>query len=332
MLALRYVLGVDGGGSKCDAVLIAEDGTVVGWGRGGPTSRWYDTAEVIDASFADAVSGALAGVHGAQLWIAGHFHSDAAQRAVAAAGEVIGRSFAGESEVAYASAREQWGMIILAGTGSFVHLQTRDGRTRHAGGMGPVLGDYGSGHEIGLRGLRAAFTSTWLASRATSLREAMPAALGVADLRDVFHLAYEARTLNRRTVAALARVVDREAEAGDAIAARCIREAADELADLAVEMIAEMGVGDEELPVIASGSVARHSRIWWEHMCARIARVAPRMRPMIPPVPPVIGAALVAFGAMGVAITDELIGRIVQTQEPFLRPAPADAANSEGGG
>ena len=332
MLILRYVLGVDGGGSKCDAVLIAEDGTVVGWGRGGPTSPWYNTAEVIDASYADAVCGALAGVRGAELWLAGHCRSPLAREAIVAAGEVIGRSFAGESEVAYASAREEWGLIVLAGTGSFVHLVTRDGRTRHAGGMGPVLGDYGSAHEVGLRGLRAAFSSQWLASRRTSLREAIPAALGVVELRDVFHLAYEARTLNRRTIAALARTVDREAEAGDAIAAQCIRDAADELADLAAEMIAEMGVADEELPVIASGSVARHSRIWWEQMCARIAEAAPRMRPIVPPVPPVIGAALVAFGAMGVAITDELIARIVETQQPFLRPAPADAANSQGGG
>lgn len=293
---------------------------------------WYDTAEVIDASYADAVRGALAGVRGAQLWLSGHCRSPVARQAIDAAGEVIGRSFAGESEVAYASARQDWGLIVLAGTGSFVHLQTRDGRSHHAGGMGPVLGDYGSAYDIGLRGLRAAFISTWLASRHTSLCAAMPAALGVEDLRGIFHLAYEARALNRRTIAALASTVDREAEAGDAVAAQCIRDAADELADLAVEMIVEAEVGDEELPVIASGSVARRSRIWWEHMCARIAEVAPRMRPIIPPVPPVIGAALVGLSAMGVAITDELMARIVATQEPFLQPAAADAANEQGGG
>ncbi|MGD9497421.1 MAG: N-acetylglucosamine kinase [Armatimonadota bacterium] len=332
MLTLRYVLGVDGGGSKCDAVLLAEDGTVVGWGRGGPTSVWYDTPEVIEASYADAVSGALAGVRGVRLWLSGHCRSPQARQAIKAAGEVTGRSFAGESEVAYAAAREQWGLIVLAGTGSFVHLLTRDGRTRHAGGLGPVLGDYGSAHEIGLRGLRAAFSSEWLASRRTSLREAIPAALGVEALRDVFHLVYEAHALNRRAIAALARTVDREAEGGDAIAIQCIRGAADELAELAVEVVAEMGVGDEELPVIASGSVARHSRIWWEHVCARIAAAAPRMRPIIPPVPPVVGAALVGLSAMGVTITDELMARIVQTQQRFLRAAAAAAENSQGGG
>jgi hypothetical protein len=35
---------------------------------------------------------------------------------------------------------------------------------------------------------------------------------------------------------------------------------------------------------------------------------------------------------MGVAITDELMARIVATQEPFLQPAAADAANEQGGG
>jgi len=330
---LRYVLGVDGGGSKCDAVLIAEDGTVVGWGRGGPTAHWYDTPEVIAHSYADALTAALAGVHDAQIWVAGHCRTPGARQIIEAAGEVIGRTFAGETEVAFASAGEDRGLIVLAGTGSFVHLRTADGRTRHVGGMGPVLGDYGSAYEVGLRGLRAAFAGHWLALRRTSLSAAIPAALGVAGLREIFDLVYVQRCLDRRAIAALASTVDREAEAGDAIAVECVRGAADDLAELAVELIAEMDAGDEDLPVIASGSVAQRSRIWWEHMCARIAAVAPRMRPIIPAVRPVVGAALLALRDMDVAVTPELIDRIVATQqEHYQRAAEAAAAKAEDGG
>lgn len=350
---LRYALGIDGGGSKCDAVLIAEDGTVVGWGRGGPTHAWYDPLDVIVASFADAVRAALAGVEGAELWVAGapHWlqargsadptrdimtrlrngqarlagdvHIPDAEVATEVAGEIAATVRGGEVEVAYASARRTWGLIVLAGTGSFVHLRTADGRDRHAGGMGPVLGDYGSGYDIALRGMRAAFASPWASSRRTSLQEAVPAALECDDLRDVFRLVYDEQALSRRRTAALARVVDREAEAGDEIARRCIREGVDALADLAIDLIHDCEVEDTPLPVIASGSVAQNSRLWWERLCERIEQVVPEAEPIIPTVRPVVGAALLALEEMGVEVTDALMERIIETQQEHLHAAQA---------
>lgn len=321
MPKLRYALGVDGGGSKCDAVLIREDGTVAGWGRGGPTHHWYDPADVIARSFADAVTMALADVRNARMWVAGHFHSPLAWEAIELAGEVVGRTHPGEVDVAYASALVDHGLVVLSGTGSFVHLRTRDGEGLHAGGLGPVLGDYGSGYDVGLRGLRAAFAEQWLESRRTSLRDAIPAALGVPDTRHVFHMVYNERSMNRRRIASLARTVNQEAEAGDEIARRCVLDAADALADFAVEVLEQVGVNDEQLPVIASGSVAQNSRLWWERMCERIREVAPRMKPIIPRVRPAVGAALTALREMGVEVTPQLVDRIVETQQ-----APYDAA------
>lgn len=332
---MRYALGVDGGGSKCDAVLIAEDGTVVGWGRGGPTHHWYNSAEVIAASFADAVSGALQGITGAQLWVAGHLHSHAAREALQAAGEVAGWVGGGEMNAAFACAGETWGMILLSGTGAFVHLRAPDGRTLHTGGLGPVLGDYGSGHEIGLKGLRAAFAAGGLESRATSLTAAVPAALGVETLKDVFKLVYEQRAMDRRRIASLARTVNEEAEAGDGIARRCIVEAADEQAQFAIEAIEQLDEGGDltssALPVIASGSVAQNCRIWWDHICGRLREVVPHMRPIVPRVRPVIGAALLALQKMGVEPTPELVDRIVETQAAYFAAAQTAGSRASRG-
>ena len=61
----RYALGIDGGGSKCDAVLMGESGAVVAWGRGGPTHVYYDPPEVISASYVEAIGGALSSVSAA---------------------------------------------------------------------------------------------------------------------------------------------------------------------------------------------------------------------------------------------------------------------------
>ena len=55
---MRYFLGVDGGGSKCDAVVIDETGVVCGWGTSGPTT--YVSAEEAAAASRQALTGALA--------------------------------------------------------------------------------------------------------------------------------------------------------------------------------------------------------------------------------------------------------------------------------
>jgi N-acetylmuramic acid 6-phosphate etherase len=310
---MRYGLGLDGGGSKCEAVLADETGAVAGRGRGGPVHVYYDPPEVIRASFHEAVAAAVDGLRGAEIVVAGYLPpDDVLAAALSGAASVIGRRPANEVETAFASAQVEWGLVVLAGTGSFVYGRTPDGRHLHFGGSGPVLGDYGSAYAIGLAALRAAFASRWTEARRTSLAEAVPRALGVSTLREVFDLVY-VEQINRRRIAHIARTVDEEAERGDRIAIGCLEKAADELADTAVEMVEELGMADLAFPVIPIGSVARGSRLWWQRILARLHAIAPPADPLIPTLPPAAGAALLALRELGVEWTAEVIARMRET-------------------
>jgi N-acetylglucosamine kinase-like BadF-type ATPase len=217
-----------------------------------------------------------------------------------------------EVDNAFASAQEEWGMVVLAGTGSFVYGRAPDGRHLHFGGRGPILGDYGSAYAIGLLGLRAAFASHWTEARRTSLAEAIPRALGVPDLDGVFHRVY-VTGITRREIAALARAVDAEAEAGDRVAMGCLHRAADELAEVAVDLVRELNLGDMSFPAIRIGGVARHSRLWWDRVCGSLSKVAPGLRSVVPAVLPAVGAALVALKQMGVAWTVDVVASARET-------------------
>ena len=310
---MRYALGIDGGGSKCEAVLVDEHGNVVGRGRGGPTHSHYDPPEVIRGSYTQAVAEATAGAEmGAEVWVAAYLSPGQAQEVIGKVVRIAGYLATDERETACACVQESWGMVVVSGTGSFVHARTEDGRSVYFGALGPVLGDYGSAYEIGLAGLRAAFASGWTAARRTTLAEAVPRALGASDARGVFDLVY-VKGMSRREIATIAQVVDAEAEGGDAVAAGCLREAADELAELAADVVAELGMRDLSFPVIAIGSVAQRSRIWWERMCERVKEVAPRARPVIPRVQPAAGAALLALREMGVEWTRDVVERVMET-------------------
>lgn len=322
---VRYALGVDGGGSKCEAALVEETGAVAGWGRGGPTHVYYDPPERVAASYVEAIEGALAAVRGrGEIWVAGPVGAEQAQEAIAAACERSHYLAADEVATSFACAQQEWGLVVLAGTGSFVHARRPDGREVHFGGLGPILNDYGSGYEIGLRGLRAAFASDWTPARRTSLAEAVPRALGAADRRGVFELVY-VKGIGRQQMAGLARVVDEEAEAGDGVAAECVRRAADALAELAVEAIGVLGMEGLPFPMIAIGGVAQRSRRWWARVCERVLAAAPGARPVVPSIAPAGGAALLALRAMGVEWSGSVIARLAKTQEEMRARAVEEA-------
>ncbi|UCC67188.1 MAG: hypothetical protein JSV79_08575 [Armatimonadota bacterium] len=304
----RYALGIDGGGSKCDAVLMSECGLVAGWGRGGPTHVYYDSPEVIGNSYVEAITEALSSVEDAEVWVAGPLPEGAPRDAVLARNRLAQHLPASEADTAFASAQEEWGLVVLAGTGSFVHGRAPDGRELHFGGQGPILGDYGSAYAIGLLGLRAAFASGWTERRRTRLAEAIPSALQVTGLEGVFDRVY-VKGITRSEIAALARAVNAEAEVGDRVALGCVHRAADELAEVAIEVIEELDLAGLSLSVIGIGGVARHCRLWWERVFQRLSAVAAGARPVIPPMLPAVGAALLALREMGVEWTPELIAR-----------------------
>jgi len=109
------------------------------------------------------------------------------------------------------------GILVLAGTGSIVLGRTARGRWARAGGLGPLLGDEGSGFWIGrawLRARAAAATQRRFATRP----DAVPA------------------------IAALARGVIARARRGDRVAARLVREAQVALAAQAREVARALGL------------------------------------------------------------------------------------------
>lgn len=121
------------------------------------------------------------------------------------------------------------GVLVLAGTGSIVLGRSARGRWVRAGGLGPLLGDEGSGFWIGrqwLSGRAPASTQRRLATRP----DAVAAIAGLAP-----------------------RVVAR-ARSGDPVAARVVREAQSHLARQARQVIRGLGVRGA-VPVGGAGSV-----------------------------------------------------------------------------
>ncbi len=118
------------------------------------------------------------------------------------------------------------GIIVISGTGSVVFARTPDGRTERSGGWGYLLGDEGSGHVIGMRGLNAV-CAAMDGGPQTSLVEEARDAMNIRSIADAIQQVYKEQVPAQH----FARSVISAAKGVDEVAQRILREEAGKLAD-----------------------------------------------------------------------------------------------------
>jgi N-acetylglucosamine kinase-like BadF-type ATPase len=193
----RYVLGIDGGGSKVACLAADESGRLLSFGRGGPSNTNYVSLREAAASLAEAAGEALtaAGLTGSQI-SAACISAPMEPAAIEAATEQLGIQRvirAPEGETPRWAARfwinHRVGVTVDAGTGSLARGWAADGRVASAGGWGTTLGDEGSGYWIAMRAMSAV-----LQSRDGRLGETLltDAVLGHFGMRDALDLVFRA--------------------------------------------------------------------------------------------------------------------------------------------
>ncbi|TXS89816.1 ATPase [Parahaliea maris] len=240
--ASRLYLGIDGGGSKCRALLTDATGRTLGCGISGPANPFQNLEQACDSiTRASTEALAQAGLGGQALGgvIAG----------VGLAGVNIPRVYEQMSlwsnpfaalylttdiHIACLGAHGgEDGAVIVVGTGSVGYVCER-GDSHSYGAHGFPFGDKASGAWLGLEGLKAALLCLDGLGPQTALLAATEAHLHARGLNLVAAMA-GARS---RDYGALAPVVLACAEAGDAVATAIMEEAAAYLDALAAKLFA----------------------------------------------------------------------------------------------
>ncbi|MBM4035417.1 MAG: hypothetical protein FJ291_27055 [Planctomycetes bacterium] len=165
------------------------------------------------------------------------------------------------------------GVLVVCGTGSLAYARRADGAERFVGGRGPILGDEGSGFDIGHRALRAALRSADGRGPKSLLETLIPERLGLDGLDA---LVAWASPFAKDRVAGLAPIVFEAAEAGDAVARRIVEGAVAELAH-AAEAAADALWPPPARPerVVLSGGVLMNQLAAREALASRIRAFAP---------------------------------------------------------
>lgn len=236
-------LGIDGGGSKCRAVIVSSDQHILGEGLSGPANPLRGMKVATD-SIISATQQALT--------CAGLAFNDMARLTVGAglAGVNVPQYFqmfsdwrhpfkalhlTSDLHIACMGAHQgQDGAVIIVGTGS-CGLAAVNGDIVEVGGHGFPYGDNGSGAWFGMQLLHHVLLSLDQLAAPTLMTDLLLQELGVSDSMGlVSHFMHATPT----TYAKFAPLVFTAAEAGDATALRLVEQGAAFIAAIAARLLA----------------------------------------------------------------------------------------------
>jgi len=299
---MPYFLGVDAGGTKTEFVL-GDESRELARVRAGTIKRMKADAETAEMNLETAlkqlqgasgirlesITRCCIGTAGETVPLVVNWLRDAFARHVG--GELI---LVGDVEIALDSAFFGGrGLLVLAGTGSNVAGRAAMGTIVTAGGWGPALADQGSGHFLGLEGLRRGFLAIDQQRPTRLLDEARDFwKLGSLGELIEFANANPAPEYSR-----LAPLVVAAAEQGDAVAQEVVAQGGADLAALAslvIERIRslETGAGSAfEVPAVAiAGSILERAAPVRNALIAELHKRYPGIAVKDAPADPAAGA------------------------------------------
>jgi glucosamine kinase len=301
----RYLLGIDGGGTKTLAAVLDVERGALHLGRGGPSNQDAVGAAAAGKALFDAADEALAGAGIADdeldagvLAVAGtdtdaviaHVRRERSEEWIVV-GDVVG---------AWATATgAQPGVGAISGTGSNVFGVGADGRAWRAGGWGHLLGDEGSGYWLGVQSIKAALRDREDSGPPTALSGAAAAFFEAPSVEALAAKVYS-KPLTKGEIAAFAIETAHLAEHGDAVARELYQRGAHELAQQIATVIRRTGL-EGEFPVGLIGSAYKAGPVFVDPLTSAIHAVAPQARVAVVEMAPVGGSLLLAARACGAA-------------------------------
>ncbi len=269
----RYIIGVDGGGTKTLALLADLDGNILARGLSGPSNYNAVGVAAACAALEDAIHAARKNQHGELsalcLGLAGAGRTEDIERFQQWAQNMFPHTMVkvvNDAEILLAmSPLTGPAIALVCGTGSIVYGRTDSGALIRAGGWGYLFGDEGSGYSIGEAALRAVMQSYDGRGASTLLTDLILTKRELISPPDLIRSIYGAAS-PRMEVASLSKLVEQAAGQNDAVAISILEDAAGEL----VKAIAAIypKIGTSTFPLIITGGTILNGK----HLMAALQR------------------------------------------------------------
>ena len=228
---------------------------------------------------------------------------------------------------------EETGILTLSGTGSD-EFWIENGVTKIvAGAYGPILGDEGSGYDLGRRTLLAAVRADDGRGPATMLRDMVFREYGLKEkmfeLVNIVHGSPD----TRKEVARATYLLGQAARDGDAVARQILTDGGTLLAEDTTAVLRRMGADrDCSVPVTVSGGAWKIHPLLWHSYRARLLADYPKLQVRAPAFDPVMaGVIRHVLDTVG-AVTPETMTQLKAEFTPCVLAGYFEEENRKSGG
>ena len=301
---MKYLIGIDGGGTKTDSAIADLSGKIIHHTSGKPSNFLVvGIEEAVENIFAlieenlFKLEGDFADVKQIVIGVAGAGRKEDAQvleKSFKDYADQQGVHFKGVKVVSDAHIAlegafpDSSGCILIAGTGSILFGKDEKGIIHRVGGFGRLIGDEGSGYSIGRKALNAVSKASDGRGEGTLISELLNAKMNSGSSTSIINKVYK----EKLDVASVAKIVIEAAEEGDPIAEDILDEEADELV-LHIKSLLNK-IQSNKIDVAFSGSLIDNKNFYSDLLKQKIKSTLPKVKVVKPASSPVSGAILFA--------------------------------------
>lgn len=302
----RFVIGVDGGGTKTVAALANLDAEILKMVKSGPSNLRNLGIEKAAFNIAEAIKKASQDIEGKKILscfvalaaVQEEYRNKKAKikRAILefpGLAALQGKIKIGSDQlVAFRTGTdEKDGMVLISGTGAVCHGWWREKEAKTSGWG--WLNDEGAGFWVGQKAFQAVFKELDRRGKKTLIKDLIFEQLGVKNKQDLMAKVYQSNDFVR-TVSLMSISVDEASKKGDKIAIEILKEAGEELALSAIRVIKGLDLEKKKFPLVLVGSMFK-SKIVLETTKKEIKKIAPGAKFIRPKLEPVVGAVKLAI-------------------------------------
>jgi len=279
---MKYVLGVDGGGTKTECVLMDPAGKTIARCFSGPSNPYrvgvesatWEIEKAADLCLQEArvtrngvvaIGAGLAGTGNPEL-------KEGMRVSLERAFPGAAVSILTDLETALAAAGEGPVIVLVAGTGSAAIGRNAQGEVWRTGGLGPRLGDDGSAFDIGSRAVAKAAKEREERGTDSPVGLKILEQLGYASWQE---LQERANAQPDQVFPMVFPIVAAAADAGDPTAREILFQAADQLSCLVSAVAEHSSMGRENFRIVKTGGTVGRCAFLDAQLDAALKRVLP---------------------------------------------------------
>jgi N-acetylglucosamine kinase-like BadF-type ATPase len=301
---MKYLIGIDGGGTKTDCAIADLSGKIIYQTVGRPSNFLIiEVEEAVENLFAIIeeclfeIEGDFSDVKQIVIGVAGAGREEDAmllEKSLKDYSEQQGVHFKGARVVSDAHVALEGafpgssGCILIAGTGSILFGKDEEGKVHRVGGFGRLIGDEGSGYSIGRKALNAVTKEIDGRGERTIITELLNNKIDSGVQDKLINKVYK----EKLDVSSVAKIVIGAAEEGDEVANKILNDEADELV-LYIKAFLDK-ISTSILNISFSGSLIDNKNFYSDLLKKKIKENLSMVKVVKPVSSPVQGAILLA--------------------------------------